>query len=214
MMGSYKEVYDISVLLGKESIDWPGNPPYSRELILKIEAGDFCNLSKLVMPTHVGTHVDTPAHYIATGKNLNEFPIERWILPAHVANIKDSDVILPTELENLDIKPGDALLLKTANSTSGKSTSGVFSERFVYMSPESADLCVNKKVSLVGIDYTTVDKFGNEDFPIHHKLLGNEILILEGINLKEVPPGKYTLFCLPLKLKGAEGAPARAILVR
>jgi len=214
MMGSYKEVHDISVLLGEESIDWPGNPPYSRELILKIEAGDFCNLSKLDMPTHVGTHVDTPAHYIATGKNLNEFPIERWILPAHVANIKDSDVILPTELENLDIKPGDALLLKTANSTSGKSTSGVFSERFVYMSPESADLCVNKKVSLVGIDYTTVDKFGNEDFPIHHKLLGNEILILEGINLKEVPPGKYTLFCLPLKLKGAEGAPARAILVR
>lgn len=214
MMGSYKEVYDISVLLGKESIDWPGNPPYSRELILKIEAGDFCNLSKLDMPTHVGTHVDTPAHYIATGKNLNEFPIERWILPAHVANIKDSDVILPTELENLDIKPGDALLLKTANSTSGKSTSGVFSERFVYMSPESADFCVNKKVSLVGIDYTTVDKFGNEDFPIHHKLLGNEILILEGINLKDVPPGKYTLFCLPLKLKGAEGAPARAILVR
>ena len=214
MMGSYKEVHDISVLLGEESIDWPGNPPYSRELILKIEAGDFCNLSKLVMPTHVGTHVDTPAHYIATGKNLNEFPIERWILPAHVANIKDSEVILPTELENLDIKPGDALLLKTANSTSGKSTSGVFSERFVYMSPESADLCVNKKVSLVGIDYTTVDKFGNEDFPIHHKLLGNEILILEGINLKDVPSGKYTLFCLPLKLKGAEGAPARAILVR
>ena len=214
MMGSYKEVHDISVLLGEESIDWPGNPPYSRELILKIEAGDFCNLSKLVMPTHVGTHVDTPAHYIATGKNLNEFPIERWILPAHVANIKDNEVILPTELENLDIKPGDALLLKTANSTSGKSTSGVFSERFVYMSPESADLCVNKKVSLVGIDYTTVDKFGNEDFPIHHKLLGNEILILEGINLKDVPSGKYTLFCLPLKLKGAEGAPARAILVR
>jgi len=213
-MGSYKEVYDISVLLGEESIDWPGNPPYARELILKIEDGDFCNLSKLDMPTHVGTHVDTPAHYIADGKKLDEFPIERWILPAHVVNIKGSEVILPTELENLDIKPGDALLLKTANSTSGKSTSGVFSERFVYMSPESADLCVDRKVGLVGIDYTTVDKFGDEDFPIHHRLLGNEILILEGINLKDVPPGKYTLFCLPLKLKGAEGAPARAVLVR
>ena len=213
-MKDNKEVYDISVSLGDESIDWPGNPPYSRELISKIEDGAYCNLSKLVMPTHVGTHIDTPAHYIARGKDLDEYPIEKWILPAQVVSIKDKKVILPAELENLDIKPGEALLFKTENSISAHSTGGVFWENFVYLSPEAADFCVEKKVGLVGIDYVSVDKYDNKAFPVHHKLLGNEILILEGINLKDVPPGKYTLFCLPLKIKGAEGAPARAVLIR
>ena len=214
MMSSYSVVYDISVSLGDESIDWPGNPPYSRELISKIEDGAYCNLSKLVMPTHVGTHIDTPAHYIARGKDLDEYPIEKWILPAQVVSIKDKKVILPAELENLDIKPGEALLFKTENSISAHSTGGVFWENFVYLSPEAADFCVEEKVGLVGIDYVSVDEYDNKAFPVHHKLLGNEILILEGINLKDVPPGKYTLFCLPLKIKGAEGAPARAVLIR
>ncbi len=214
MMSSYSVVYDISVSLGDEAIDWPGNPPYSRELISKIEDGAYCNLSKLVMPTHVGTHIDTPAHYIARGKDLDEYPIEKWILPAQVVSIKDKKVILPAELENLDIKPGEALLFKTENSISAHSTGGVFWENFVYLSPEAADFCVEKKVGLVGIDYVSVDGYDNKAFPVHHKLLGNEILILEGINLKDVPPGKYTLFCLPLKIKGAEGAPARAVLIR
>lgn len=214
-MKDYQEIYDITVSLGEEAIDWPGNPPYSREVISRIEDGEYYNLSKLVMPTHVGTHVDTPAHYITHGKTLDAYPIDRWVLPAHVVSIKDREVIRPTELENLDIEPGDALLFKTDNSTSGLCTSGVFSESFVYMTKEAADFCVEKKAGLVGIDYATVDKYGVEDFSsAHHKLLGNDILILEGINLKDVPPGRYTLFCLPLKIKGAEGAPARAVLVR
>ena len=77
-----------------------------------------------------------------------------------------------------------------------------------------ADFCVEQKVGLVGFDYTTVDKYSQDYFPVHQKLLGNDILILEAVNLKDVPPGRYTLFCSPLKLKGAEGAPARAVLVR
>jgi len=213
-MGSYKEVYDISVSLGDEAIDWPGNPPYSRELISQIANGAHCNLSQLTMTTHVGTHVDTPAHFIANGNNLDEYPIERWILPAHVVSIKDTRLILPSELKSLDIEPGDGLLFKTANSISGQNTSGVFSENFTYISREAAQFCVEKKVSLVGIDYGSVDRRSEKDFPAHHELLGSEILILEGINLKDVPPGRYTLFCFPLKIKGAEGAPARAILMR
>ena len=214
MIKAFKEFYDISVSLGEEAADWPGNPAYSRELISKKEDGEQWNVSKLVMPTHVGTHVDTPAHYFAQGKNLDAYPIERWILPAHVVNIKDREVVRPGELKNLDIEPGEALLFKTANSLSGQAISGVFSERFVYMSPEAADFCVEQKVGLVGFDYTTVDKYSQDYFPVHHKLLGNDILILEAVNLKDVPPGRYTLFCSPLKLKGAEGAPARAVLVR
>jgi arylformamidase len=214
MTQSYKEIYDISVSLGDEAIDWPGNPPYARELVSQIANGAHCDLSQITMTTHVGTHVDTPAHFIADAKNLDEYPIEHWVRPAHIVSIKDERLIKPGELESLDIKPGDALLFKTVNSISGRSTSGVFSEDFVYPSPEAARFCVEKKVSLVGIDYGSVDRRSESDFPTHYELLGNGILILEGINLKDVPPGRYTLFCLPLKIKGAEGAPARAVLVR
>ena len=155
-MTAYKEVYDISVFLGEEAIDWPGHPPYSRELISKIVDGKRNDLSLLTLTTHVGTHVDTPAHFIAGAKNLDEYPIEKWILPAQVVSIKDSDAIPLAELEGLDIRPGDALLFKTANSTSGRNVSGVFSTKFVYLSPEAAQFCVERKLSLVGIDYVSI----------------------------------------------------------
>jgi arylformamidase len=212
MMNRYGTIYDISVWLGAESIDYAGTTPYSREMTMK-DIG-ILELSKLVMSTHSGTHLDFPAHFIPGGKHIDEYPVQKFILPAQVVGIKDKEAIRPSELENLDIKPGDALLFKTDNSVSGRCVSGVFCESFVYMSPEAADFCVDKKVSLVGIDYGSVDRYGDEDFPAHHKLLGNGILILESINLEEVPPGRYTLFCPPLKVKGAEGAPARAIVIR
>jgi arylformamidase len=214
MMNKYEAVYDISVSLGAESFDYPGHPPFSRELIGRTKDSGALELSKLVMSAHAGTHLDFPGHFIPGGKHIDEYPARRFILPAQVVSIEDKEVIRPSELENLDLKPGDALLFKTDNSISGRCASGVFSESFVYMSPEAADFCVDKKVGLVGIDYGTIDRYGDKDFPAHHKLLGNDILILEGINLKEVPPGRYTLFCPPLKIKGAEGSPARAILMR
>jgi len=208
----YKIVYDISVLLGTESINYPGDTPYSRDLMLPIEDSGI-SVSKLVMSAHSGTHLDAPLHFIPKAKSIDEYSVQQFILTAQVVNIEDREAIRPSELESLDIKPGDALLFKTDNSTSERCRSGVFSENFVYLSPEAADFCVEKKVSLVGIDYNTIDRYGDEAFPVHHKLLGSNILILEGINLKGVPTGRYTLFCLPLKIKGGEAAPVRAILV-
>lgn len=209
----YETVYDISALLGTETICFPGDTPYSRDLTLTIEDSGICNASKLVMSAHSGTHLDAPLHFIPKAKSIDEFSVQQFILPAQVVNIEDKESIRPSELESLDIKPGDALLFKTDNSTSERCRSGVFSENFVYLSPEAADFCVEKKVSLVGIDYASVDRYGDEAFPVHHKLLGSNILILEGINLKGVPTGRYTLFCLPMKIKGGEAAPVRAILV-
>lgn len=142
---AFQKLYDISVSLGEEAIDWPGNPPYSRELISKKEDGEQWNVSKLIMTTHVGTHVDTPAHYFTQGKNLDSYPIERWILPVHVVSIKNREVIQPDELANLDIEPGEALPFKTANSLSGQATSGVFSETFIYISLEAAVFVLPRK---------------------------------------------------------------------
>ncbi len=210
----YEAVYDISVLLGTESINYPGDTPYSRDLMLTIEDSGISNVSKLVMSAHSGTHLDAPLHFIPNAKSIDQYSVQEFILPAQVVSIKDRESIRPSELENLDIKQGDALLFKTDNSISGRCRSGVFSENFVYLSPKAADFCLEKKVSLVGIDYNTIERHGDEAFPTHHKILGSNILILEGINLKGVPPGRYTLFCFPLKIKGGEASPVRAILIQ
>lgn len=208
----YKTIYDISVLLGEESIDYPGDTPFSRELIETINGSGIFELSKLEMSAHSGTHIDTPAHFIPNGKTLDSYPVQNFILPARVVNIEDKQAIRPAELKNLDIAPGDSILFKTGNSTTGRCKNGKFSESFVYLTLEAAEFCVEKKVSLVGIDYITIEKYGNESFPAHRKILGSGILILEGLNLGAVPPGNYTLMCLPLRIKGSEASPVRAVL--
>ena len=213
-MMKYETVYDISVRLGDESIDYPGDTPYSRELIWNIKDSNICDLSKLVMSAHSGTHVDTPAHFIEGAGTLDSYTIQDFILPAQVVNIEDNEAIRPAELKNVNIEPGDALLFKTDNSVSGRCNTSNFSESFVYLSSEAAELCVEKEASLVGIDYITIEKYGDEAFPAHRRILGNNILVLEGINLREVRQGRYTLLCLPLKIKGGEASPVRAVLLR
>jgi len=210
----YKAIYDISVLLGRESIVFPNDMPYSRDLTLTIEDSGICNVSKLVLSAHSGTHIDAPSHFIPNAKSIDQYPVQEFIFPARVVNIEDKESIKPAELENLDIEQGDALLFRTYNSISGQCSNGVFTEKFVYLSAEAATFCAEKKASLVGIDYATIERYGDEASPAHRTLLGNGILILEGINLREVPPGEYTLFCLPLKIEGGEGSPVRAILVK
>jgi len=210
----YKDIYDISVLLGSESIVFPNDTPYSRDSVLTIESSGICNVSKLVLSTHYGTHIDAPYHFIQNGKSIDQYLVQEFILPAQVIEIKDTESIRRPELEPLDIKQGDALLFKTNNSASGRSIGGIFSEDFVYLSTEAADFCAKKRVSLLGIDYATIDKYGDMNFPAHRTLLKKGILILEGVYLKDVPVGQYTLFCLPLKIKGGEASPVRAILAR
>jgi len=209
----FGKVYDISVMLGEESIDFPGDTSFSREFALTIEDSGICNVSNLTMSAHAGTHLDTPLHFIPNAKKIDEYNPEDFILPAHVVYIEDKASIKPSHLQGLDLKPAEASLFKTDNCLSGKLTLGVFSEDFVYLTLEAADLCVERKLSLVGIDYATIGKFGEESVQVHQKLLGNGILILEAINLKNVPPGKYTLICLPLKIKDSEGSPVRAVLL-
>lgn len=213
-MTTYESIYDISVRLGDESIDYPGDAPYSRELIWTIKDSGLCDLSKIVMSAHSGTHIDTPAHFIEGGRTLDSYAAQDFILPAQVVNIEDKEVVRAVELKNLTIEPGEALLFRTANSVRGLCRTGGFSEKFVYLSPEAAELCVEKDVSLIGIDYITIERYGDTSFPSHRTVLGNNILILEGINLNAVPSGRYTLCCFPLNIQGGEASPVRAVLMR
>jgi arylformamidase len=211
---AFKEVFDISILLGKEDVCYPGDAPFSRQVVSSIERGAAYNLSNLTLSSHAGTHIDAPAHFIKGAKTIDRYPLKRFIIPAHVVDAEDEESIEAQIFQNLDIKSGDALLFKTMNSMSGLSTSGSFSEKFVYMSEEAAQWCVDLKVGLVGIDYLSIDQYSDDDAPVHRVLLENDILILENINLREVPEGEYTLFCPPLKIRDAEASPVRALLLR
>lgn len=211
----YEQIYDISVLLGVESVDHPAAIPYSSEMAQVAIGDDIFQISSLTMTVHHGTHVDAPSHLAAYPKTIDQYALEDFILPALVVSIKDKKSVRREELEGLDINQGDAILFKTANSTSGKAASGVLHNKgIVYISVEAAEFCAQKKVNLVGIDYIGPENTeGKPGGPVHHALLGKDILILEGINLKDVPAGRYTLFCLPLKIKDCEASPTRAILI-
>jgi arylformamidase len=209
----FRAVYDISLILG-EAATYPGDTPYSRENVSEIACGADYDLSTLTLCAHAGTHLDAPAHIIAGGKTLDQYPLERFLLSAHVVSVEDDESISRDALKGVDLKAGEALLFKTRNSRCGLPRQSTFTEDFVYLSEDAAQLCLDLGASLVGIDYLSVDKYGNDTAPVHHLLLKNDVLILEGIDLKEVTPGEYFLLCSPLRVKGAEAAPARAILAR
>jgi arylformamidase len=207
-------IYDISILLGEEDAVYPGDTPFSREAISSIPRGDGFELSTITLSAHAGTHVDAPAHFLEGERSIDSYPVQSFILPAHVVEIEDLESIKPGSLDEVDMREGEAVLFKTHNSISGLARGGAFLENYVHMSLEAAQLCIEKGIRLVGIDYISIDRYGSLDAPVHRRLLENEVLILEGIDLKEVPKGRYTLICPPLRIKGCEASPVRALLSR
>ncbi len=213
-MIEYDKLYDISILLGVESASWPGDPPYTRRLRAAIGEGSLSDVSMVEMTAHTGTHVDTPGHFVAGGKKLDDYRPEDFILPARVVNVGDATVVAPDVVDAAGLREGEAVLFRTANSATGRIAGARFFEDGVTLAPETAELCVRCRAPLVGIDYFTVDAYGEGDFPVHRTLLRAGVLILETINLRDVPAGEYTLICLPLRLHGAEASPVRAVLLR
>jgi arylformamidase len=209
----FEEVYDISSPLDAVPA-YPGDRQFSQEWMSRLVEGADYNLSALTLSSHAGTHLDAPAHILKNGRTLDQYPINRFIVPAEVISVEGIESITPSVLNGLKKNKGEALLFKTLNSRRGILRSKIFSEEFVYLSLEAAKLCVSSGVSLIGIDSLSVDKFEDTSLPVHHALLENDVLILEGIDLSEVVCGKYTLICLPLSVKDAEASPARAVLVR
>lgn len=190
----WKKLYDISVTLGEESIDYPGDVPYFRKPLLEMTKGGFCNLSSLELSAHSGTHIDVPVHFVPGGKTVDQFKIDDFILPALVVDIDDPQVVSADAVQNAPVNPGEALLFRTKNSTSGVSKNGVFSEQYVHISPEAARECVAKRVALVGIDYITIEGWERRNFEVHQVLLGAGVLILESVHLAHVPAGRYIYY--------------------
>lgn len=207
-------MYDVSLRLGSEAADYPGDPPYQRRPVLSLDSGQGCDLSALSLSAHAGTHLDFPSHFIPGGPNQDHFPLERFLLPARVVQAQGGGALGPDVLQGRELPPGGAVLFKTANSVSGLASSGVYQRRYTHLSPALAQACLDAGASLVGIDYLSVDGPDPDGHPVHNLLLGAGVLILEGLNLSQPAPGDYTLVCLPLKVGGAEAAPARVVLLR
>jgi len=202
---------DVSVPLHSGMVHWPDNPPVRIEYMLYMGRGDVCNVSTLSMGSHTGTHMDGPFHFLPEGKGLHEMPFHAALGRARVIEIGDPESIKPGELRPHHIRQGERLLFKTLNSSRCWKTD-TFVEDFVYLSQEAARYLASVGVLTVGIDYLSVGGYTKDGVETHRALLEADIWIIEGLDLSQVEPGTYELICLPLRIDGSDGAPARAIL--
>jgi len=202
---------DVSVMLRTGMVSWPGDPPARISHAKEIERGDPCTVSLLEMGAHTGTHMDAPAHFVRGGIGIDEMPLDAAIGSARVIPIRDRKSIKPDELARYRIRRGERVLFKTHNSDHAWDTDS-FVEDFVYLSATAAQYLVERQVRLVGVDYLSVGGFRADGVETHQALLKAGIWIIEGLNLKRVRPGRVQLVCLPLKISGGDGAPARALV--
>lgn len=202
-------IHDITVPLSADLPVYPGDPAITIESWSSIAAGDSSNVARITLCTHSGTHLDAPRHFIDNGRSVDDIPLDLLVGKALVVELRGVKLIGRQELERQRIKGAERILLKTDNSRLWSQPG--FDEEYAALSVEGARYLLETGVKLVGVDYLSVEKFGGNG-EVHRALLDNGVLILEGVNLADVAPGEYELICLPLKIKGADGAPVRALL--
>ncbi len=209
------KIYDITLPIFPGMPIWPGDPALVLERVESMDDGAQVNVSRLACSVHTGTHVDAPHHFLNDGRTVESLPLDVLTGPAWVAALPlDADLVTAPVLEAASIPAGTTrLLLKTRNSEIWRRGEMHFQEDFVAVSPDGAEWLLAHGIRLIGVDYLSVAPFQDSD-PTHHILLRAGVVILEGVDLSVVEPGAYDLYCLPLKLVGSDGAPARAILTR
>lgn len=205
---------DLSIPLKAGMPTYPGDAPFEIKPLLRIADSKVCNLSVLQMGTHTGTHVDPPWHFVEEGIRVDELPLEVLIGRAYVVSVRGVPAVTAGLLASAGI-PEDVerLLIQTDNSF-GAWDSPQFEPRFVYLAPDAAEWVVQKGIRLVGIDYLSVEQFGAPEPLTHRTLLGAGVIAVEGLNLRALEPGWVELVCLPLRIEGGDGAPARVVARR
>ncbi|MCS6873970.1 MAG: cyclase family protein [Pyrinomonadaceae bacterium] len=206
-------IYDITFPIYEGMPIYEGDPSVRMEAYTLIAKGDTANVTKLCFGAHTATHIDAPNHFIEGARKVHEIDLEKMIGKCKVVDIEETvDAIEPKHLKGLE--EVERILFKTKNSNFWNEPEKGFRKDFTYITPEAAKILAEYQIKLVGIDYLSVEKFGSEDFKTHITLLKREIVILEGLDLRNVPAGDYELICLPLKIINelGDGAPARAIL--
>ena len=205
------KVHDITVPISADLPVYPGDPKIEIHRTLSLDAGDVANVSHLSCSSHMGTHVDPPAHFVRGGIALDELPLDILIGVARVVDVGDVDVIDLATVKALPIAGVERLLFKTRNSRLWSSVHE-FDREFVYLDTPAAEFLVAAGIRLVGIDYLSIEKFNFDQPTTHLALLGNNVIVVEGLDLSGVSPGDYELICLPIKIKEGDGGPARVVL--
>ena len=206
-----RRVIDISVPNHVGMHSYPGDPVLRVEQVSDVRRDDVANLSLLTMGSHTGTHVDAPYHFLPEGPRLGDVGLDRMVGEALVADLRGRAAVDAAALAAVDLRTGDILLCLTDNSARWRRPG--FQRDYTYVTDDAADLLVTRGVRALGMDYLSIERFGSPDFPVHHRLLGAGVFVIEGLDLSAAPPGRYTLVCLPLKFPDLDGAPARAVLL-
>jgi arylformamidase len=210
------KIHDVSLVLRPDMITWPSEPAPKIEPLRRIAKGDTANVSVVTISDHAGTHVDPPIHFLEGGNTVDKMPLEALIGPCVVVAFDGPGHISADWLEKAKIPPRtERILFKTRNSARWGDPNAAFSREFTTRNASAAKWCVDHGVKLVGIDYLSIEPQGpeKEGYPVHKTLLGANVVIIEGLDLRGPAPGQYELFCGPLKLLNGDGAPARVFLI-
>jgi arylformamidase len=207
-------IYDISVPLRGGGVVYPGNPAISITPQQAISQGAGANVSRLDLGSHSGTHVDAPKHFFDDGAGVDALPLDVLMGPARLIAFDDGVTSIgEAELRRHDLRGVTRLLMRTRNSAWLASGATEFHPDYTYLAPDGAAHLVGLGIKLVGVDYLSVEQFHSGHHRTHRTLLSAGVVIVEGLVLAGPPPGDYELRCLPLRLVGLDGAPARAVLV-
>lgn len=205
-------IYDISVPIRSGGLVYPGNPEIDISLQQAVAKGAGANVSSIRFGSHTGTHSDAARHFFDDGQTVDKIPLERLIGSALLLSFAD-DVrsVGAAELRAHDIKGQTRILLRTRNSAFLSQKD--FVKDYTFLAPDGAQYLVDQGVELVGIDYLSIEQFHSGHHLTHRTLLERGVVIVEGLDLSVPPPGEYQFICLPLRIEGCDGAPARAVLI-
>jgi len=203
---------DVSVPLAPGIPAYPGNPEFELQPIKRIADGGSSNVSRVVMGTHTGTHVDAPRHFFDGAAGIDGLALDLLIGRAHVVDMPRRGGITVDDLARAGLREDLRVLLRTPNSALWNGTA--FKQDYTYLTEDGARYLVAQGVKVVGIDYLSVEQFKKAGAPAHRALLSQGVIIIEGLNLSDAEPGMYEMYCLPLRIAGGDGAPARVVLKR
>ena len=206
------KLIDVSVPLEPSLASYPGNVPFTLEANKRLARGDSSNVSALHMSAHSGTHVDAPRHFFDEGLSTEALPLEMLIGRTRVIELRTRGGITADDLRTLDLAEDVRVLIKTTNSRLWGDSS--LHADYVGITESAARYLVEHGIKVVGVDYLSVEVFKTPGAPAHHVLLGGGTIVIEGLNLRDVDPGVYEMYCLPLRIVGSDGAPARVVLRR
>jgi arylformamidase len=206
-------IYDVSISIRTGGLVYPGNPEILIEPQQAISQGAGANVSRVTFGSHTGTHVDAAKHFFDDGQTVDQIPPEKLIGPAALIAFDEADRVSvgADDLKKNSLEGQKRVLIRTRNSR--RLDNPEFDRGYAFLAPDGAEYLVSIGVELVGVDYLSIEQFHSGHHRTHRTLLEKNVVIIEGLSLSEPAPGIYELICLPLKLEGLDGAPARALLI-